>query len=177
MEDAIYGGRIDNAFDLRVLRSYLKVFFTQEIVSDSGAGQEVLVGTGLKMPRNADYRSFRSVIDKLAEVDAPFVFSLPDNIERSLQRVTSSAVIRQLRALSTLDAEASKFDRDKWRSQLGPVLELWQQLTSATPGLLNKRVKERDGGAITGHTNPFQPNPTYPFPHLMPPVTIPYTYM
>jgi dynein heavy chain 2, cytosolic len=24
MEDAIYGGRIDNAFDLRVLRSYLR---------------------------------------------------------------------------------------------------------------------------------------------------------
>lgn len=148
MEDAIYGGRIDNAFDLRVLRSYLKVFFSQDIVSDSGAGQEVIAG--LKMPRNTDYRSFKSVIDKLVDVDAPSVFSLPDNIERSLQRVTSSAVIRQLRALSTLDAEASKFDRDKWRSQLGPVLELWQQLTSATPGLLNKRVKERDGGPVTG---------------------------
>jgi hypothetical protein len=24
MEDAIYGGRIDNAYDLRVLRSYLR---------------------------------------------------------------------------------------------------------------------------------------------------------
>ena len=24
MEDAIYGGRVDNAFDLRVLRSYLR---------------------------------------------------------------------------------------------------------------------------------------------------------
>lgn len=24
MEDAIYGGRIDNAYDLRVLRAYLK---------------------------------------------------------------------------------------------------------------------------------------------------------
>jgi len=26
MEDAIFGGRIDNAFDLRVLRSYLRYF-------------------------------------------------------------------------------------------------------------------------------------------------------
>ena len=152
MEDAIYGGRIDNAFDLRVLRSYLRVFFSDDLVSDGGSGLEVLKDTGLRMPRNADYRSFRAVIDKLPEVDAPFVFSLPDNIERSLQRVTSAAVIRQLRALSTLDAEASKFDREKWRAQLGPVLELWQQLTSSTPGLLNKRVKDRDGpvGAAGG---------------------------
>jgi dynein heavy chain 2 len=27
MEDAIYGGRIDNAYDMRVLRAYLKVFY------------------------------------------------------------------------------------------------------------------------------------------------------
>lgn len=55
---------------------------------------------------------------QLPDTDAPFVFSLPDNIERSLQRVTSSGVIRQLRALSTLDAEANKFDREKWRAQV-----------------------------------------------------------
>lgn len=61
---------------------------------------------------------------QLPDTDAPFVFCLPDNIERSLQRVTSSGVIRQLRALSILDAEASKFDREKWRAQvtLIPIL-------------------------------------------------------
>ena len=58
---------------------------------------------------------------QLPDTDAPYVFCLPDNIERSLQRVTSAGVIRQLRALSTLDAEASKFDREKWRSQVSPV--------------------------------------------------------
>jgi G3E family GTPase len=100
-------------------------------------------GTALKMPKNADYESFRRIIDKLPDTDAPFVFCLPDNIERSLQRVTSTGVIKQLLALSTSDAEANKFDREKWRAQLGPVLELWQQLTSSTPGLLNKKSKDR----------------------------------
>ena len=57
-------------------------------------------------------------LSQLPDTDAPFTFSLPDNIERSLQRVTSSGVIRQLRALSTLDAEANKFDREKWRAQV-----------------------------------------------------------
>lgn len=64
------------------------------------------------------------------------MFGLPDNIERSLQRSTSAIVIRQLRALSLIDAHAVKYDREKWRLQLGPVLDLWQQLTSSTAGLL-----------------------------------------
>ena len=42
MEDAIYGGRVDNVFDLRVLRSYLNSFFSDVIVSEKGAGKEVL---------------------------------------------------------------------------------------------------------------------------------------
>lgn len=55
---------------------------------------------------------------QLSDIDAPFVFSLPDNIERSLQRSTSSAVIAQLRALSTMTSEVKKFDREKWRTQV-----------------------------------------------------------
>lgn len=32
LENAIYGGRIDNYFDLRVLQSYLKQFFNSSII-------------------------------------------------------------------------------------------------------------------------------------------------
>lgn len=46
------------------------------------------------------------------------MFGLPDNIERSLQRSTSTSVIKQLRALSLLDAAAVKYDREKWRVQV-----------------------------------------------------------
>jgi dynein heavy chain 2, cytosolic len=58
-------------------------------------------------------------------------------------------VIKQLRALSTLDVEASKFDREKWRAQLGPILELWQQLTSSN-GVLQGKAK---AGRV-GHNDP-----------------------
>ena len=114
MEDAIYGGRIDNAFDLRVLRSYLRyvrtythtnvchvfisdasrnslnskifqfnplitllpsytvyvssVFFNEDLVSDRGAGCEVLLGTSLRMPKIPDYESCRRIIDKVVKV-------------------------------------------------------------------------------------------------------------
>ena len=33
MENAIYGGRVDNSFDMRVLRSYLQQCFTEAVVT------------------------------------------------------------------------------------------------------------------------------------------------
>jgi hypothetical protein len=46
------------------------------------------------------------------------VFCLPDNIERSLQRTNSTALIKQLRVLSSSDLEAAKYDRERWRAQV-----------------------------------------------------------
>jgi hypothetical protein len=48
---------------------------------------------------------------QLPDFDSPYLFGLPDNIERSIQRTRSAAVIAQLRALSTSLTEAKKFDR------------------------------------------------------------------
>jgi len=140
MEDAIYGGRIDNAYDVRVLRAYLNAFFSDRLASDSSTGVEVIPGTPLRMPSNPDYKSFLKVITLLPDVDAPYVFSLPDNIERSLQRTNSTNLIRQLRILSSVDAEGNKYDREKWRASLGPIIELWATMVSSNPGLVSKKL-------------------------------------
>jgi len=60
----------------------------------------------------------RLVLFQLPDTDSPYIFSLPDNIERSLQRTNSTALIKQLRVLSSSDAEATKYDREKWRAQV-----------------------------------------------------------
>lgn len=89
------------------------------------------------------------MISVLPDSDAPYVFCLPDNIERSLQRTSSQAVIKQLRMLSIVDAEGQKYDREKWRIQLNPTLELWQQLLSSSGGALKRNTKRevaRSGG-------------------------------
>lgn len=116
------------------------LFFSDRLASDAGAGTEVLQGTPLRMPSNPDYKAFRKIIAQIPDIDAPYVFCLPDNIERSLQRTNSAQLIRQLRVLYSSDAEASKYDREKWRSQLGPVMELWQQLVSSSPGVVSKKA-------------------------------------
>lgn len=139
MEDAIYGGRIDNPMDLRVLRAYLCQFFNERIASDRGSGEEVIYGTPLRMPSEASADAFRRVVAQLQDGDAPSVFSLPDNTERSLQRGTSTSLVRSLRLLSASSADLSKFDKEVWRRQFSPLLELWQTL-SATNGVLRARA-------------------------------------
>lgn len=144
-------------------KSFLcSLFFSDRLASDSGAGTEVLQGTPLRMPSNPDYKAFRKIISQLPDIDAPYVFCLPDNIERSLQRTTSSQLIRQLRVLSSSDAEAAKYDREKWRTQLGPIMELWQQLVSSSPGVVSKRVG-RDAVATAAAGNKKNSEPVEDF--------------
>jgi dynein heavy chain 2 len=128
MEDAIYGGRIDNAVDMRILRAYLQLFFNDEIILRDNRSNEILKDTGLVMPKEISYESFINVISKLPDSDAPQTFCLPVNIERSLQRTTSANVIKQLRAMSTMDVEINKYDREKWRESLGPTLDMWKKM-------------------------------------------------
>jgi len=93
------------------------------------------------MPSSPDFDSFKKVITQLPDGDVPYLFCLPDNIERSLQRTTSASVIKQLRALSSIENQSSKYDREKWRSQLTPILDLWQQLTSSSNDIIGRNMK------------------------------------
>ncbi|TMW62553.1 hypothetical protein Poli38472_005171 [Pythium oligandrum] len=125
MENAIYGGRIDNPYDLRVLRCNLAEYFSSEFLS----GQKSLL-RGVKLPQTTRHEDFVDLIDHLPDVDAPGVFGLPDNIERSMQRTLSAEVIAQLKMLSASEEAVEKFDREKWRAQLGPLLESWAKWTT-----------------------------------------------
>ncbi|KAJ3590900.1 hypothetical protein NHX12_008848, partial [Muraenolepis orangiensis] len=121
LENAIYGGRIDNPSDLRILRSYLEQFFS------------------ISLPSSCSIQDYRSVIENLPEDDRPAFFGLPANIERSSQRITSSQVISQLRVLSRSVATGSKFDRELWSTGLSPVLNLWKKLNQGST-LIHQKV-------------------------------------
>jgi len=135
MEDAIYGGRVDNPYDLRVLQTYLKKYFNSRLIGGTGSAE---IATGIVVPGSTDHEEYSNAISQLGDTDQPALFGLPDNIERSLQRTISDAVIAQLRHLSAASAEGAKFDREVWRAQLGPIIEMWEKLTESSP-----EVKER----------------------------------
>jgi hypothetical protein len=50
------------------------------------------------------------------------LFGLPANIDRSVQRFNSLAVIGQLKSLAAVSAEELRFDKDKWTTRLGPII-------------------------------------------------------
>jgi len=72
------------------------------------------------------------VVQELPEFDKPSYFGLPENIERSAQRIVSGQVISQLKVLQRADAKASKFDKEIWANELGPILNLWKKLNSVS---------------------------------------------
>lgn len=52
-EFAIYGGRVDNPFDLRVMVSYLKQFFDGSVLSSQSRNKRL---GALKLPSSTNYR-------------------------------------------------------------------------------------------------------------------------
>lgn len=126
-ENAIYGGRIDNVWDLRILTAYLYTFFTSDVIGGRKLSQNQLA-QNMTLPTTVNYQDFTALIRSLPEEDDPAYFGLPANIERSWQRIVSSQVIAQLKVLMRSPELASRFDREKWHSQLSPVLNLWKKL-------------------------------------------------
>ncbi|EDO38992.1 predicted protein [Nematostella vectensis] len=115
--NAIYGGRIDNTFDMKVLESYLLQYFEQAVFAQ---GSCLFV------------QDYLEIINSLPDVDKPSFFGLPANIERSSQRIISSQVISQLKVLMRSDVVAHKFDKEKWSTELSPILNLWKKLNQGS---------------------------------------------
>ncbi|KAF4526157.1 hypothetical protein B566_EDAN008193 [Ephemera danica] len=132
-ETAIYGGRVDNEFDLRVLSIYVRNYFNSDILSGSK------FGPGIVLPSSAKFTDSLNVINQLPDQDKPEYFGLPANIDRSWQRLTSASVIRQLLLLSSPLDRSTKHDYTKWESQLSPILNLWKKLNQSG-GLVQSKL-------------------------------------
>jgi len=126
LENAVYGGRVDNEFDMKVLKTYLRTFFNPNVFA------------GIKLSGVVDVRSAQglkdvlALVNKLPEQDNPRVFGLPSNIDRSVQRFNSQKVLLALKQLGRVSDQHMKFQREKWSGLLGPLWKLWQTLIKIT---------------------------------------------
>ncbi|KAF2973673.1 hypothetical protein EK904_004515 [Melospiza melodia maxima] len=93
-ENAIYGGRVDNYFDMRVLRSYLEQLFNSRIIGSLNTrGKKMSTfPCSISLPNSCSILDYRHIIESLPEDDKPDFFGLPANIARSSQRIISSQV-------------------------------------------------------------------------------------
>ncbi|KAB7504882.1 Cytoplasmic dynein 2 heavy chain 1, partial [Armadillidium nasatum] len=92
-ENAIYGGRVDNVWDGRVLTAYLELFFNNEVIAGKRPAATHLA-PNINIPTTVNYQDYTQLISSLPDDDEPVYFGLPANIERSWQRIASSQVIR-----------------------------------------------------------------------------------
>lgn len=77
-------------------------------------------------------QDYVSLISSLPESDCPDFLGLPNNIERSAQRITSGLVVDQLKTLLRPGQSSTHFDHDHWMQELGPLLSLWKKLNQGS---------------------------------------------
>ena len=136
-ENAIYGGRVDDTHDIRILNSYLQEYFSSNVIGGTSRARKSL-GPGIELPTSASYQDLTGLVQRLPDDDRPQFFGLPANIERSHQRSVSKNVIGQLKAVMRPLEISSRFDREKWQSELSLMLNLWKKLNQGS-GVLQQK--------------------------------------
>ena len=122
-ENAIYGGRIDNEFDLRVLRAYMELYFSNEILFNNKK-----LSIGISVPNSKSLKEYTILINKLNDNDNPSLFGLPNNIDKAVQRYNTQQIIYSLKILARVSSENLKFDKERWGTLLKPIINMWKAL-------------------------------------------------
>ncbi|CAF0723119.1 unnamed protein product [Rotaria sordida] len=131
-DQAVYGGRVDNPVDTDVLQSYLMQYFNSAIIGGS-RGSKYKLASNINLPNSSNLNEYKKICEDLSDdPDAPSLFGLPSNIERSAQRMNSAQIINSLKILQRTDVEVEKFDKEKWSVLLTPLLNLWKKLNQDT---------------------------------------------
>ena len=137
---AIYGGRIDDTQDIRVLVTYLRKFFYSDILSDhtTPAKRKLTVVAGFMMPTSTNLIDYISAVSSLPDIDTPALFNLPDNVDVNLRQSQTQQIYLQLRTLSVSSAEhtqqshstTSTNNSTQLLARIQPLIILWNKLKS-----------------------------------------------
>jgi len=153
LEFAIYGSRVDNEYDSRLVREYLSIFFRGDVLD--GPKRK---GTGgldippFDIPATTSIPDFRSRVEQLPDLDNPQSFGMAANADRSLQRINSTRVISTLRQLTAVGGSeggsSSGFDIKAAGEQLSPLWKFWENVTKGQfaklKGIEVRQVKADD---------------------------------
>jgi len=142
IENSVYGGRIDNEYDLRVLRCFMERFFCEEVLQGDCFLE---LAPGVELPGFSSSKTdFEDWIARLDDHESPEIFGLPQNVQRSVQRTRADSTVSALRALRAHRGGVLAFDRSLWKRKLKPLVSLWHRLKKDF-GLssLNKRESKK----------------------------------
>eukprot|EP00744_Colponema_vietnamica_P003509 GILI01005371.1.p1 GENE.GILI01005371.1~~GILI01005371.1.p1 ORF type:complete len:1756 (-),score=536.52 GILI01005371.1:124-4761(-) len=149
--NAVYGGRMETEYDVRILRTYLEMDFNETMLN--GAQRQTQLYKGVSLPSSNQRAGYLKLVGDLADSDVPAMFSLPPNADRVVQITRVASVINDLQRFQETK-EASKMSREEWAAKLQPLLNTWAELCQPHPDLLSTH-----GGG--GHKRDAKPIETF----------------
>jgi len=144
LENAIYGGRVDNSYDVQTLRCYLQQLFSDQTIGANGVRPVALAGSKIVIPSNSNHADYSSLLNTLGDADDAALFGLPANVDRATQQIRSAEVISNLKAMAASSVASSRFDRELWAQRLKPLLTAWDHLVAKAGSGARDMVTEDD---------------------------------
>uniref|UniRef100_A0A1I7SKK8 AAA_lid_11 domain-containing protein n=1 Tax=Bursaphelenchus xylophilus TaxID=6326 RepID=A0A1I7SKK8_BURXY len=140
IEDAIYGGRIENQLDIGVLSAYLDKFLSQKMVM-SRDGE---LDSNLRMPEAKSMNEWLDFVkNMIPEEDKPSLFGLPENLGATYELEQSRQTINSLRSMQKYSRSSTLEAFSQWAKKLQPVLAFWKRLHQQND-LLQAELKDSD---------------------------------
>jgi dynein heavy chain 1 len=102
LSQCIYGGKIDNEFDQRLLESFLQKLFSAKCFDTD---YPLVSGKNIHMPEGVRRDQFLAWIDGLADKQNPEWLGLPNNAETVLLTTLGKAMIIKLLKMQQLDED------------------------------------------------------------------------
>ena len=139
LENAIYGGRIDNEIDLRLLHTYLERFFNMDIFEGKQPVFLSVTATKAGGPEES-----LKLFDKLPDKDTPEAFGLCNTADVSVQKLHVAYLITSIKRMKTGAASETKFDTEAWTEGLANILKIWKVVYKQLVDSGVPKLKEED---------------------------------
>ena len=130
----LYGGKIDNEYDSKILVSLVEMFFTPESFDSSYPlfRTEDPGETILKMPDGIKFSQFLNWVERMPDLESPTWSGLPPNVEKLLKSSQTARAVSELHKLQDVNEEEVTLEKkkeEKKNSQLKWLSEVNEKVT------------------------------------------------
>jgi dynein heavy chain 1 len=158
LSQCIYGGKIDNEFDQRLMTAFLAKLFTKKSFdSDFKLVTGIEGGKSIAMPDGIRREQFVQWADNLSDQQSPAWLGLPNNAERVLLTIRGGDMISNLLKMQILedddelayaapteatDEEKKEVDgRPAWMKLINVSLSTWMRLVPKSVNTMRRTVE------------------------------------
>eukprot|EP01119_Soliformovum_irregulare_P015549 TRINITY_DN4380_c0_g1_i7.p1 TRINITY_DN4380_c0_g1~~TRINITY_DN4380_c0_g1_i7.p1 ORF type:complete len:519 (+),score=196.29 TRINITY_DN4380_c0_g1_i7:67-1623(+) len=143
----VYGGRIDNDFDMRVLNSFLEQLFTEKSFDPEfplvTSKDSLQLGFNLTVPDGTKKDHFVKWVEALPNVESPIWLGLPENAEVLLLTKKGQDVLRKLLKLQTIEEDSAESATSATSDGANAKRPAWMVNLQASIGLWLKNLPEK----------------------------------